>query len=1198
MATNVDAFILFNEKEDKVARVATYLDSIGISTFFWRRDTEFGEQWQETESQHIKDARVVLVFLGTAGWGPNHLRITEEAQRLGRRIIPILIGDPLEEDFHKASALFHSRRYLDLREFNPTSLKMLVDAIRRQEASEAGQFDRIVAVLVDGNEEQRATTLHQVQISKTLNRPALANRIRAEVQDRFGPGSESAFASAIRDPKKISSIRSWMLSLLTWVDSEGPDSREVLLRHLRSDFEPDRNVRFWILAGLYQAESSYLTNAASICLSDPAPEVAAMAQAIATPINSSLISQFRSDLASKDFETVWPVLRLLRVVPIPELARDVCAQLERITPGSFIAYDALYALSNPVMAREAAPILLQQLEPTGIVERVIAEARGSNSNSIRNFAVLLAALPNPSINRALAAARQTPETADIAGALIDYLRLYGRSNVSNLFVAGYASDTINIQDDRLNIQEDVQTLTAIALAKEVIPPLAIGLFGDWGSGKSFFMKSIRAATDNLANRSRESNSQTFCSEIVQIEFNAWHYVDTNLWASLVSYILEQMAVHVSPQLTDEQRHANLLSELGSTKALVKDAEEERKRTEELIQIRQDDLMRFQLERQGKEVRLRDLRLSDITALLPENERQRLTESLKRIGVPAALNSVSDLSGVISEAYTVQGRLTALFFAILTSKNRSVLITLLTFSVVVIPLCTWVFREYLNVDDVVVRLAAFLSEAIAITTGARVVLRKALTQMNTSLKRVEEAKQQIDKILVEKRKNPAEEETDLQNQIVALKAKEQEASSRLSAATARSLELEERIRSFNEERSLARFLAERTRSEDYRQHLGLISTIRRDFESLSARLARARSGADDTIIPVDRIILYIDDLDRCPADKVMEVLQAVHLLLAYPLFVVFVGVDPRWLLHSLGTTYSAFQKSGDSLGDNPDVWRTTPQNYLEKIFQIPFSLRPMTAPGYGALIDGLLSPSPILEGAGISATQKASIESRLDDVQLPPQGLVPRSAEPADLNNPPQENSVDSESKAQPNIPMEPDPEPKPPFVIYEESLLIRAWETKFAEVLFSLIPTPRAAKRFSNIYRILKAPVGREILPSFEGTAELPGDFQVPMLLLAILIGASAEAAVLFPKLQQHAAEGRNMLAALQQFDVLGLSSSALAELEERIRPIIAERGFPNTPEVFLEWIPRVSRFSFELNRIVRPIIAAGAPGYEKPRQI
>ena len=54
--------------------------------------------------------------------------------------------------------------------------------------------------------------------------------------------------------------------------------------------------------------------------------------------------------------------------------------------------------------------------------------------------------------------------------------------------------------------------------------------------------------------------------------------------------------------------------------------------------------------------------------------------------------------------------------------------------------------------------------------------------------------------------------------------------------------------------------------------------------------------------VHRIVLYIDDLDRCPPAIVVKVLQAVHLLLAFPLFVVVVAVDARWLAKSLEQHY--------------------------------------------------------------------------------------------------------------------------------------------------------------------------------------------------------------------------------------------------------------------------------------------------------
>src|SRR5262245_63527213 len=93
--------------------------------------------------------------------------------------------------------------------------------------------------------------------------------------------------------------------------------------------------------------------------------------------------------------------------------------------------------------------------------------------------------------------------------------------------------------------------------------------------------------------------------------------------------------------------------------------------------------------------------------------------------------------------------------------------------------------------------------------------------------------------------------------------------------------------------------------------------------------------DDAPAPIERIVLYIDDLDRCSPEQVVEVLQAVHLLLALELFVVVVGVDPRWLLRALRGEYRAMLTGEGSAPDEDEWWQTTPQDYLEKIFNIPF-----------------------------------------------------------------------------------------------------------------------------------------------------------------------------------------------------------------------------------------------------------------------
>ena len=72
------------------------------------------------------------------------------------------------------------------------------------------------------------------------------------------------------------------------------------------------------------------------------------------------------------------------------------------------------------------------------------------------------------------------------------------------------------------------------------------------------------------------------------------------------------------------------------------------------------------------------------------------------------------------------------------------------------------------------------------------------------------------------------------------------------------------------RLLAEFIDERIGSDDYRRHLGVPALIRRDFDRLSRLIAgynaqvldpaRTPPAEDEPLM--NRIVLYIDDLDRC------------------------------------------------------------------------------------------------------------------------------------------------------------------------------------------------------------------------------------------------------------------------------------------------------------------------------------------------
>ena len=110
------------------------------------------------------------------------------------------------------------------------------------------------------------------------------------------------------------------------------------------------------------------------------------------------------------------------------------------------------------------------------------------------------------------------------------------------------------------------------------------------------------------------------------------------------------------------------------------------------------------------------------------------------------------------------------------------------------------------------------------------------------------------------------------------------------------------------------------------------------------------------------MFYIDDLDRCRAEQVVRVLEAVHLLLAFDRFVVVVGVDTRWLETSLMSFYDEQLRanrddSNGQTGAAPDP-RATVRDYVEKIFQVPIQIPHLTTQEGGTFARLVESLSPV------------------------------------------------------------------------------------------------------------------------------------------------------------------------------------------------------------------------------------------------
>jgi hypothetical protein len=671
-----------------------------------------------------------------------------------------------------------------------------------------------------------------------------------------------------------------------------------------------------------------------------------------------------------------------------------------------------------------------------------------------------------------------------------------------LVLPGYFSDFVPDRPvDLLNLNADLNSLAWVIAARDTAPPLAIGLFGDWGSGKSTFMALLREQIDTLTG-SNQQGVNPWCTNVRQIVFNAWYYAEDNLWASLVSHIFEELAV---PQLFDQQGGSGLLGRIAAERAAATESLHTAAQREQQTQEALDKFSRsndvFEEARAFGEALHGD-----------ETVGQTVEQAQEAVGLDAA--KALDAAGRAASVVGSLGPRIQAFGSFLRtggSRQRHRALLLLGIAVCLIVASVFLVRT--------VGWPAVLSAlaAVAALAGVLEPLIKADQAIRESRISFNERRQ-------------------------ALEAERSCAADERAAASAKLADIESG-------RFVNDYFSGRAASGDYQGHLSLVTTVRRDFQDLREWL---RGETKTQAERVDRIVLYIDDLDRCEAPQVVRVLEAIHLMLALDLFVVVVGVDPRWLLTSLADQYS---RQFGAVPNQREPWRATPQQYLEKIFQIPFNLLPMGRKGFARLVSSMLPTTsgnqrqPILASVSQASevqTDASEVQTDNDETSILAQGQFSYARNMAIYQK------------------------RKPPV-----GLVVEQREIDFMSRLDILIPTPRAAKRLVNTYRLLRAPLSDTELTDFigdEDDKDEPGYYRGVMILLAIMIAHPGEAEGIFATLIA-AEDGVSWIQVLTKAgrgaeeDTVQLIKS-LKDLCQRLKPL-------PPPSRMKPWISTVSRYSF-----------------------
>ncbi|MDQ2935941.1 MAG: P-loop NTPase fold protein [Acidobacteriota bacterium] len=714
-------------------------------------------------------------------------------------------------------------------------------------------------------------------------------------------------------------------------------------------------------------------------------------------------------------------------------------------------------------------------------------------------------------------------------------------------------------EDLLDIKAEVEALCTVLASKDVKPPISLGLFGEWGSGKSFFMKKMETRFNELKQVAQKGDS-AYCANIVQLWFNAWHYMDTNLWASLATEIFDELAQELARQdavtagKDPDYERAQLVAQRAKADEAVTEAEQKKRDADAKVRASEVQLASIQSSetevamdpqavlREGYRFAVQQPEVR-ATVVEAENALNRgVEDAAKALNMDSAPRSVKEQ---LLQLQGIWGYVQAIALAVRNTKSkRRWLLSLGAFLVIVVsfvwllPLVLgqdWIHSAWLRITGVGLALVGALSPFIPVVHRAVQIIHDAIKSNQES---------------IEKARLEAEKKLQLEHQ--QLQQRANEAQTTLETATTNAKEVTEKLDNLRSDRQMSNFIRQRQKSSDYTRYLGVIAKARSDFEQLSTLLAKEQERSakeqeerrkkkqqaatnvagqetqakeNEWLLPrIDRIILYIDDLDRCPEHKVVDVLQAVHLLLAFPLFIVVVGVDPRWLLHSLRQHSTAFQNEtaeSNSSEEERTHWQSTPLNYLEKIFQIPFTLWPMGKSGFGKMVDTLTEP-PRSEKMNGEPEELAGTKTEIPPAKAKPEGadtganfpvkdrldeLLAGDAaasagnevqinttvlESSTISEQTQKSDSKSASQAAPQVI---DPHPA--------HLQIESWERDFMKELHQLIPSPRATKRFINVYRLIRASVDLDeklMLDEFTGDAN-QGKYQAVLLLLAILTG-------------------------------------------------------------------------------------------------
>ena len=691
--------------------------------------------------------------------------------------------------------------------------------------------------------------------------------------------------------------------------------------------------------------------------------------------------------------------------------------------------------------------------------------------------------------------------------------------------------------DMLGMDREVNAIAALLTSRLVQPPLSIALLGPAASGKSFFLRRTWESVRRIAQGAREVHPENTrsCRNVLQYQYNAWEHDGANQWLAIADGILgayQEWSSSVGAGSTGsslrmptaEKLRAGLVAQVHSAEAVLENAAAALHAAEASFEDSVAEQARqTAFDRWGEITRRFKLSLQG------HENAKAIDQAGNLLGLPNLSDDAQQIDQLYQQSNTLTGRANLLASSLKTRRYLgnvflgvlgAALLSLFLFFLISLGARTNDAPQFLEQMSKSLAGIAGLLTVIGLWFGF--FLRN---QANQALDRLYKFQPLLRTIARDLDRELAKD-TAISDARLGAQRKQLDASlSRLADAKNAVSVAEQELAEFDARGPLANV------RDHYRKDVltsgdtlrpSIVPILRADLAALSESTRRRGDVSEPAVgDSLDRIVVYVEDLDYCKAETVVNVLQAIHLLLSFDLFAVVLAADSRWLMYCLDARYP---RAAALLETSPSDTTKTAVETLEKLIQIPFWLEPF-APR---------------QGAAAMIRAQSDFRARAPAPTIEPAETIVLGAAEVHVESPAIENTL-------------------------------TAAEIQFMmRVVVPLNSTPRRIKKLVNCYRLLRAMLAPSELDNF--LSEDPGksDYHAVLTLLAA-ISATPEVA---PDLRRWIEED----ASYDVNSLRGEEGDWLEDSRQRVRALLQD--YLNTgdaraaKEKLRRWSPHVFRFS------------------------